>query len=282
MQKKALVGMVLVLVALVLMGISLAMPWYKWEMKMSSGGESETSGNYFYLDHLETDFAGLTNEVSYDEEGMENSSFVDTFETTQTMVYVGVVGCIIGMVGATLVMVQKMNRSIGAILVLIAVVLTILAPFYLMVSLPGSFKEDFGSYLPNEKIGTDFSGSEKNETDLLGVTFTQELSWGGDTGWFLPIIAMALCVLAMILVSVSKPAIVPFAVQEPLPAPMAAQPATPVTFQTEAQAPVITPGGAQPGEQFQCPQCSRIFILATAMRPAVLNCPYCGLEGLVE
>jgi DNA-directed RNA polymerase subunit RPC12/RpoP len=36
------------------------------------------------------------------------------------------------------------------------------------------------------------------------------------------------------------------------------------------------------GEEFQCPECSKIFIVALEKRPLHIRCPYCGLEGIVE
>lgn len=292
MQKKALVGMVLVLVALIMIGLSLTMPWYSVEFTVKGYGKPDTITVDYYLDHRDSNLMNTTTTDNYDEEGLGNLTYVSTFETTQMLVYLGILGCVIGMIGASIVMVGKMNHKIGAMLILVAVIFSLIAPLYLMSSLPGAFNEDFGDdeTFP-DNVGTDFFGTQKLEDDLPFSNVTYEYTWGGSTGWFLPIIATVLCVIALILVATSKPAIVPFAAEQPLPPAMAAQPATPVTFQTEAQAPPATiappaaispPTEAQPGEQFQCPQCGKIFILATAMRPAVLNCPYCGLEGMVE
>ena len=36
------------------------------------------------------------------------------------------------------------------------------------------------------------------------------------------------------------------------------------------------------GEEFQCPECSKIFIVGLEKRPLHIRCPYCGLEGIVE
>ncbi len=286
MQKKALVGMILVLVALIMIGISLAMPWYSAELTVKGYGEPDTTSLDYYFDHRDINWMNKTTSYSYDEEGIQNLTFVSTFETTQMLVYLGLLGCVIGIIGASIVMQGKMNQKIGALLILVAVIFSLIAPLYLMSSLPGAFNEDFGddeSFPDN--MGTDFFGSQKYESDLPFSNATYEATWGGSTGWFLPIIAMALCVIALILVATSKPAIVPFAVEQPLPAAMAAQPATHVTFQTEAQAPPTTiapPAGAQPGEQFQCPECSKIFIVKPTKRPLHIRCPYCGLEGIVE
>jgi DNA-directed RNA polymerase subunit RPC12/RpoP len=36
------------------------------------------------------------------------------------------------------------------------------------------------------------------------------------------------------------------------------------------------------GQQFQCPECRRIFIVAMTKRPLHIRCPYCGLEGMID
>lgn len=62
-----------------------------------------------------------------------------------------------------------------------------------------------------------------------------------------------------------------------------------VPLQTPVQQPQFQPDipTAQPveiskGQEFQCPQCSKIFIVALSKRPAHIKCPYCGLEGIVD
>ncbi len=54
----------------------------------------------------------------------------------------------------------------------------------------------------------------------------------------------------------------------------------PIQFQPDV--PTAQPVGKPKGQEFQCPQCSKIFIVALSKRPAHIKCPYCGLEGIVE
>jgi DNA-directed RNA polymerase subunit RPC12/RpoP len=60
------------------------------------------------------------------------------------------------------------------------------------------------------------------------------------------------------------------------------------SFSIEPETPTAIPM-AQPvvetkpkGEEFQCPECSKIFIVALEKRPLHIKCPYCGLEGIVD
>lgn len=60
-------------------------------------------------------------------------------------------------------------------------------------------------------------------------------------------------------------------------------PQTPVQqpqFQPDIR--ITQPAGKPKGQEFQCPQCSKIFIVTLSKRPAHIRCPYCGLEGIVE
>ena len=53
-------------------------------------------------------------------------------------------------------------------------------------------------------------------------------------------------------------------------------------IQFQPDVPIAQPVGKPKGQEFQCPQCSKIFIVALSKRPAYIKCPYCGLEGIVE
>lgn len=66
--------------------------------------------------------------------------------------------------------------------------------------------------------------------------------------------------------------------QTPVPQP---QP-TEQSIQFQPDVPIAQPVEKPKGQEFQCPQCSKIFIVAMSKRPAHIKCPYCGLEGIVE
>ncbi|UCE36652.1 MAG: hypothetical protein JSW00_14210, partial [Thermoplasmata archaeon] len=252
MQKKALVGMILVLVALIMIGVSLTMPWYGWEVEYSSSEGSATLTHDYYLDHSELEGPfNVSAELNYDHEKIKDMHVTQAFVTTQVLTFVGIIGCIIGLIGALLVMVEKINYKIGVVLVLLAVILSLIAPIYLMVTLPEAFKQDSEEppveipysesvtitlgELPTENLGTDFSGSDTKTQQGLGTEVTVEFTWGGSTGWYLPIIAMILCIIALIFVATSKPAAEPVFQAQPIEQPGV------VTFQPESPAPLEEP-----------------------------------------
>lgn len=54
------------------------------------------------------------------------------------------------------------------------------------------------------------------------------------------------------------------------------------SIQFQPDVPIAQPMEKPKGQEFQCPECSKIFIVAMSKRPAHIKCPYCGLEGIVE
>lgn len=291
MQKKALVGTVIVLLALMMFVLSLVMPWYMYEMKMSSLGEEESMSVEYYLDHAEADFGIEKDEKSYDDEDVKDYNFVKTFKTTQIMAFLGILGCFIGIVGAALVTSEKIKGKAGALFILIAVLLSLIAPLYLMFTLPSAFKEDTeesSGVVMEEEQTSSFFGSEEDE--ILGIKV--EVSWGGSSGWFLAFFAAIISIIALILVAISRPA--PAQEMFFTPAPMIPQPTVQPQFEGSfspqiqgpqmqiAPAPTASIPPAAHREEFQCPECNRIFILPPARKPVIARCPYCGLEGLVE
>jgi ABC-type phosphate/phosphonate transport system permease subunit len=143
MQGKALIASVLVIMALVFCGISLMAPWYTINEETSSGSYSFKTNFVFYFDHVEFSYLGSTSDIDYDDAIYEKSSFPNTLRTTQTLVFIAMIGCVFGIIGAALVTFEKFSRNLGVICVLIALILCLIAPMYLMFALPGSFQKDF-------------------------------------------------------------------------------------------------------------------------------------------
>lgn len=228
MQRKALIGMILVLVALIMVGISFVMPWYSFSAEISSTGVSSEISADYYLDHAEMEALGETESMDY--EDMEDSETLDVFNTTRIMVILGIVGCIIGLIGAAMVMMEKMGNKLGAVLVLIALILALLAPIYIMFALPAAFKNEMGDVEEVEGLssgmGDSFFGSESSSTDLGGgISMSTEFSWGGGTGWFMALIGFILLIVALIMVLKAETA--PAAQSQPEPQPAYQQPTQP-------------------------------------------------------
>jgi hypothetical protein len=168
-----------------------------------SGVSSEMEMNW-YLDHSEIKVLEETQTSSYDDIGDESEA-INVFKTTQLFVYLGLVGCILGLIGAIMVMAEKMSNKVGAIMVLIALILVLLAPFYMMFMFPGAVKKDLedsggaSDVLPGG-MSESFFGSQ--EQSISGVS--TEYSWGGGIGWIFALIAFFIILIALIMVGRSS------------------------------------------------------------------------------
>ena len=142
MQLKAMVGVILIAVALILIGLSLVVPWYRIEVSMSGWGTDINGESDYYLDHFESHAMGMSEKVSYDNATVKDSNLVKTFRTTQVLASIGIIGCVIGLISAFMVTFEKIGSKLGSFIVLVAVILSLIAPFYIMFALPTAMSDD--------------------------------------------------------------------------------------------------------------------------------------------
>jgi multisubunit Na+/H+ antiporter MnhG subunit len=268
----------------------------------------------YYLDHatssarfdLPDDYPGFqstggTDEIRYDNETGSDLKFYQTLKTTQILAIAGLVGCIIGMMGAVLVLLQKIGTSLGILLVVIAVILSIIAPLYIMFVLPSAYQEDLENVTDSSTsgIGEDFFGKKEIRTESLAM----ELSWGGSYGWFLALAAMILCIIALFLVIFSrgKPSTESRSYTGPqisydkrgFPTAHKEEGWSDYgTYETseniETEAPLVfspfgpKPAGSSLTRRFQCPECEGILVISVPKRPLDVKCSKCGASGIVE
>jgi multisubunit Na+/H+ antiporter MnhG subunit len=315
-QENALFGTILLIVATILIGLSMILPWYNQEFSMTTL-ELHMEGEIdYYLDHatsnarfdLPGDYPGLertggTDEIQYDNETISNLKFYQTFKTTQILAIAGLVGCIIGMMGAAMVLLKKIGTTLGILLVLIAVILSLIAPLYIMFALPAAYQEDLenesGTDSISSGIGKDFFGHKEMRTESIAI----ELSWGGSYGWFLALAAMISCVVALFLVIFSrgKPSTESRSYSGPQISydkrsfPTAHKEEGWSDYSTyessdniETEAPLVflpfgpKPAGSSLTRRFQCPECEGIVVISVPKRPLDVKCSKCGTRGIVE
>ncbi len=304
MQGKAMVGALLIVGAMILIGSSLMAPWYRIDAKSEYG--SVTSSGYieFYFDSIKANYFGMTSETKYDD-ATEDASYIETFRTTRILVFVGIIGCFLGLMGAIMVTYETVNYKIGALLVLLAVVLSLFAPMYLMFALPGSFKEDMSDdgegqvvIFINEKLSKEFFGSEKLENGI-----TEEVTWGGSLGWFMNFFAIIMCAVALFFVATSKVESEKIQRYPSISSTTLGRPSFPTahkeegwsdygTYETsesiETEAPLVfppfgpKPAGSTLTRRFQCPECEGIVVISVPKRPLDVKCSKCGASGIVE
>jgi hypothetical protein len=290
MQKKAIIGFILALLAFILVLVSMFLPWYSNVGTTSANNMSMSMGLHYYFDHIEFtidmpegigfNISGASENVPYDSPEVEDMNFVKVFGITQILAIVAVITTLIGFIGAIMVAAEKMKPGVGAVLLSLAFLMCLLAPIFLMVSLPNAFVED-GMVLTSDEPNPGFFGS-KSETSS-GITTEQ--NWGGGLGWFLTLFAVILNLIAMIYIARSKSEPKAFSMDAPIQFDMSAPEDTPSFTIDSAPGPEPIPAAmpAQPkGDEFQCPQCRKIFIVALKKRPLHIRCPYCNLEGMID
>jgi ABC-type sugar transport system permease subunit len=291
MQKKAVVGMILVLIALVMVMASLFLPWYRNEVSSSANNMTLSIRLDYYFDHAEATFDApegfgfyansSSEELSYDSPEVKDTNFVSVFGITQILAIIAVITTLFGLICAIMVAMGKLKGSVGAVVVSLAFLMCLLAPIYIMVSLPDAFIED-GMIMTSDAPNPGFFGSESDSTSGM----TNEHNWGGGLGWFFTIFAVVLNLIAMIFIATSKPAPKAFSMDAPIPLAMSAPPDDTPSFTIDpVPGPVPIPAAvpAQPkGDEFQCPQCRKIFLVALEKRPLHIRCPYCDLEGMID
>ncbi len=204
MEKKAMVGAVMAIIAVILIGVTFALPWYTMTMKGNVSGMGTTTEQDYYLDHATAKVGNTTMSESYSNKSMQDSipNTVNTFKTTQILDIVSLVFVIIGFIGALLFAIGKLGKGVAVALVVIGFILSIIAPIYLMTALPPAIKKDSKGSLPVKEMGESFFGEKK--ISMFGATVT--VTWGGGLGWWLAIIGMIFMLIALILVLLAKKA----------------------------------------------------------------------------
>ncbi len=221
MEKRAMTGAVMAIIAVILIGATLALPWYNVHYKQTGYGQTIEKNTDFYLDHVTSSYGGRG---SYSLNYNGTACTEITFQTTQLLDIVGLVFVIIGFIGAILLAVGKICKGAAVSMVATGLILSLIAPIYLYAELPSAFKVDSMRYgMSGSNPIKSFFGSNNSN----GMS----MSWGGGIGWWLAIVGMIFMLLALIFVAIArKPQLVapPMA---PTP-PEAMPPAPPMEGQT--------------------------------------------------
>jgi hypothetical protein len=297
-QGKALIATVLMIMALVFCGLSLMAPWYSLEVESIRTNFSSKGEIVYYLDHLEVEYFGNSYERNYDADQYDDVSFVDTFRTTGVLVYVAIIGCILGTIGAFFLVFEKIHYNLAVFFVLVALILCIIAPMFLMLALPGSFQNDFADDDDEltSRLGREFFGSETDNS--MGIR--TEIRWGGSVGWVMTVISGMMCFAALVLVFFSKPTPTDkddypdvadsWATSDPKTVYVKEDVVSYQAYKQEQEdgVPLILqpvgpppPPGSKTG-RFQCPNCKKVNIISTLKRPLRIRCPKCNRIGIIE
>ncbi len=196
-KKKSFIGLVFTALALILLCLSVFLPWYSVHIRSESSGyftEMEMNHDYYaYFDHWEvrTENNGNTNEDmdKYDDE----SDIKGVFGLTRIITIIAILTTILGVVGLILLRDGKIDKKLVSVMIIAAFIFSLLAPLYLMSSLPGALENQNVNYAgTGDEITEKFFGSDDSSSDFYEYQSDTKVKWGGDLSWFLAIAAAAL------------------------------------------------------------------------------------------
>ncbi len=233
MDKKAFLGLMFCLGAVILIIISVSMPWYQFRAEGSGsidlGSIRIESDVDAHFDRLKTET--VTTVEMGDSSTQNRDTDIDDYEelpavkgvlnNTRVILVLGLLILIMGILGVIMKMAEKMDKNIVGIILVVGCVLILLAPIYLMVELPSAIGEDLEELddVAIDKMSREFSGSDERRREFLGVVTEVKTRWGGGPGWYLAFFAAGLAVMGAVALFLSEPRrySAPISNSEPLP-----------------------------------------------------------------
>jgi len=199
-SKLPLLVTVFAVLGVVFMGISLAMPWYVVKTE-ATGGIGTIEGTYSFSGiDSKIDIAGqsLSNHTAWGD--VKNADKTKgLYSLTQIMVILGLVMCILLLVGGVMLMKGPDKKKLAVLFGVLALVFSLLAPVLFMAMHPGALKEDSKAASGSEPTAgppTSFTGSMDS---ILG-----KVTWGPGTGWIMGLLGFIFALLGFILVLLVK------------------------------------------------------------------------------
>lgn len=195
-MKMAMGATVCTLLAVVMIVLSIMMPWY---MTSTTGSGISATSNI--------GFSGSTNVVNGNTTTISWANYIDQYKseyngtlpklpgvyaTTMYLLVGGMVFALLGIVTGFLAGSGKVKSLVPAIVGILALLLTIGAFAFFLTSHAAALKADLGSDAP--PIDGPWNGFAGSAT-LGGATST----WGGAIGYWLPLVAVLFIVISMML-----------------------------------------------------------------------------------
>ncbi len=193
MDKKALFGLILVVSSLLMMSISVSLPWY--QVRMETGDEVTHVDAYF--DYRETTVQNDGEETTETESYDDLPTVKTVMDNTYGVFCIALFVLVLGMVSIIFNMLEKISKNATGLLLVLGVLFLLLTPLYFMYALPPAVGEDLNVQGgPNEKMGEQFFGSNNH------INYAE---WGGASGWYLTLLAAGITGTAALLLFLSTP-----------------------------------------------------------------------------
>lgn len=191
-MNKNKVSAVLACIAVIVLVISLSMPWWTFNGENTIDGETEENTNHI--------FPNLLPESSHYEDNLGN--FSSTQNITTIILTVGTISAAVSvlLLGMTANTGRKNYKKIGAVLIVIGLISAVVAPVFFMVEMPNSYKKDM--FERNDRDLPDHDSPAKSFFGSYSED-DSENSWRGGIGWFLSLISAVILAVALIMLMMS-------------------------------------------------------------------------------
>jgi hypothetical protein len=185
--------------ALVLLGVSLMVPWYSVTVDWVNGN----SVHEYTLQEYRHDGMDSDETISYSDDEFDDPNVAQVYNNTLYLTITAFILTIILMIFILLIGLKKTGMvKLGVILGILAFIFSLAAPIYLMGALPAAYTEEYkeseATVNPKTKQMDSFFGEEN--INVAGTDYDRV--WGGATGWYLAIVAFVFTLLASIILMV--------------------------------------------------------------------------------
>jgi|GEM_PF-4606453 hypothetical protein len=211
-HKKRTWGAILCFVGVLLLVVSLAVPWYSIAVNTGNGTTVTTSEMY-----LEGEFVtGCTGTCprNYPVTAAYMSSQLinvgNVFASAEAFTILALLVSLVALAGAGLAALGSLNRrsfhSVALASMLGVVVLSLVVTLGMVAYLPAAYNQDTGGNSPTPSPGTSFwsscSGTSTSSQGACGPGIS--MNWGPSAGWFMLWVVVALFLISFILFWTSR------------------------------------------------------------------------------
>jgi len=263
-SKMPLLIVIFAVLGLVLVGISLAMPWYSYKIEYSGGeiasGKVEQlytfsgADSKFDMTMLGQTISSTNHTAWSDMKNVDKTKGV--YQLTMVMVILALVMLILLLVGGIMLMKGPEKKMLAVIFGVLAFVFALIGPVMFMAMLPGATNDD----MKDASSGITNSTSDGPHKSFTGSTDSSlgKLSWGPGIGWIMGLMGFIFALLGFILViMVKKPAAAPMGALPmqgaPMQPPMQQPPMEQYPMQQQPMYPPPQPPQYPPGQPPQYP-----------------------------
>ena len=219
-SRKYVTATILMVIGMVLLIVTLAIPWYTWRYEIENKDEDKSAEIVLNEDLFGGEFVGTTKEDGeavdeYKEKGDWSDEDDKVSDLYTNLSYIMIVSIILGAVGFVMVLVsggsqtfKKSYNNAGFYLGLSAALLALLSVIVLMVALPLAHDATLGEEIEEEDEDALFSegpwdsfwGSDSGDKEIHGNDIAYSTNWRPSFGWFIAMIGGVLYIAGGVII----------------------------------------------------------------------------------